>query len=598
MCDKLKIAAYQVSIALIENPKIWRVIIIPQNYMVSDLHISIQCAMGWSNMHMYEFKMFGVDNNKKTVIGIPDDEYPSTEGFLDSRTTKISDVFGANTRNARYLYDFSDYWEHYLEIKKIRIESQFALLPICRGGNGVCPPEDIGGMDGCKYQNKLGQNIFSNEATRSTVVDKKHQEHRNNFIKEDVSFWQIPNSKAILHPQECELWLRKLIQGDIEKDDVVNNLCSTIPVQDIKKLYEIILTKPLRYRNKATVILGYAYGISTSFISEYLFIPKTTIHDLIKRCRKIGFIQAIYYRKMEAKHEKQEYIDKVFSILHAPPSSYGFNRTSWRQVDIRKVMSDEGIGISKVGLRKILKNSGYSYRKAKTVLTSTDPDYKEKLAEITKILSGLKGNEKFFSIDEYGPFAIKMQGGKSLVPAGIYKSVPQWQKSKGSLILTAALELSTNQITHFYSENKNTVEMIKLLNLLIKEYSQEKIIYFSWDAASWHASKALYIAVDEINRPEYREKHKCPEIILAPLPTSAQFLNVIESVFSGMARAIIHNSNYQSVDECKEAIDRYYNERNAYFLKNPRKAGNKIWGKERVKVSFSESNNCKDPKYR
>jgi hypothetical protein len=31
----------------------------------------------------------------------------------------------------------------------------------------------------------------------------------------------------------------------------------------------------------------------------------------------------------------------------------------------------------------------------------------------------------------------------------------------------------------------------------------------------------------------------------------AQFLNVIESVFSGMARAIIHNSNYGSIDAAK-----------------------------------------------
>jgi len=43
---------------------------------------------------------------------------------------------------------------------------------------------------------------------------------------------------------------------------------------------------------------------------------------------------------------------------------------------------------------------------------------------------------------------------------------------------------------------------------------------------------------------------------LAPLPASAQFLNVIESVFSGMARAIIHNSDYPSVAAAQEAIVR------------------------------------------
>ena len=74
--------------------------------------------------------------------------------------------------------------------------------------------------------------------------------------------------------------------------------------------------------------------------------------------------------------------------------------------------------------------------------------------------------------------------------------------------------------------------------------------------------------------------------------------SVIESVFSGMARAIIHNSNYQSVEECKLAIDRYFEERNQHLKRNPKRAGKKIWGKEREKAVFSESNNCKDPMYR
>jgi hypothetical protein len=32
---------------------------------------------------------------------------------------------------------------------------------------------------------------------------------------------------------------------------------------------------------------------------------------------------------------------------------------------------------------------------------------------------------------------------------------------------------------------------------------------------------------------------------------------VIESVFSGMARSIIHNSDYKTLDEAKAAIDRH-----------------------------------------
>ena len=101
-----------------------------------------------------------------------------------------------------------------------------------------------------------------------------------------------------------------------------------------------------------------------------------------------------------------------------------------------------------------------------------------------------------------------------------------------------------------------------------------------------------------MNDSKYRKKHNTPLVGLAPLPSSAQFLNVIESVFSGMAKAVIHNSDYQSVDECKLAINRHFSERNQAFLENPKRAGKKIWGEEVVKAVFKDSNNCKDPKYR
>jgi len=64
-----------------------------------------------------------------------------------------------------------------------------------------------------------------------------------------------------------------------------------------------------------------------------------------------------------------------------------------------------------------------------------------------------------------------------------------------------------------------------------------------------------------------------------------------------MARAIIHNSDYKSVEECKGYIDKYFHERNQYYLEHPQRAGDKIWGKERESPVFRESNNCKDPRF-
>jgi hypothetical protein len=278
-----------------------------------------------------------------------------------------------------------------------------------------------------------------------------------------------------------------------------------------------------------------------------------------------------------------------------PPSVLDLNRSTWTMADRKRVLREKGHPVSAQVLRRIIRDAGYQWRKARKVLTSNDPNYREKLAKIQSILSTLGPNQRFFSIDEYGPFAVKMQGGRSLMPPGEVRTVPQCQKSKGRLIVTAALELSTNQVTHFYSEKKNTTEMIKLLELLLVEYSGCDKIYFSWDAASWHASRGLNKRVEAINSQDYSTE--CPRVELVPLPSRAQFLNVIESIFSGMARAIIHNSDYDSLEACKRAIDRYLEERNTFFKANPKRAGKTIWGQERVPSQFSPSNKCKSPQY-
>jgi transposase len=398
--------------------------------------------------------------------------------------------------------------------------------------------------------------------------------------------------------KDCFVWMHSVLQGKTGCKELKENLL--VDKKILEKLRGNVLNKRLKYRNRAMVALAHLKQFPPSAIARFLCIQLHTVCDYISRLES-GGIDALldqHKRKGLNKVEQPKYREAVFKILHAPPSTYGINRTSWRLEDLRLILKQEGFPICRDYISQITKDAGYRYLKAKKVLTSKDPKYKEKLQEITRILSKLKPNEKFFSIDEYGPFAIKKKGGKSLVAPGEVKTFPQWQKSKGWLIMTGGLELSTNQMTHFYSSKKNTNEMIKLLEILIDKYKNEECIYFSWDAASWHASRKLYRKVEEVNSSEYKQSHKCPIVKLAPLPAGSQFLNVVESVFSGMARAIIHNSDYASVEECMKAIDRYFAERNQCFQQNPKRAGNKIWGMEVTKPEFSESNNCKDPRYR
>ena len=369
------------------------------------------------------------------------------------------------------------------------------------------------------------------------------------------------------------------------------------PVNNVSdNLCEVLNPSPNSPRLRALVVLAKTEGFSIHQIASHLGIARATVRGYLVDFRD-GGENELFRRTTKRRKSDDDNLKKcIFSLLHEPPSQHGINRTSWRMKDLCEVLKSSGNSVCEGVVRTIIKEAGYRWKSAKVVLTSTDPEYRQKYQHIQDILSQLKDDERFFSIDEYGPFAVKMKAGRVLVEPGIQPSVPQWQKSKGWLILTAALELSKNQVTHFYSTVKNTNEMIRMVDVLIDQYPDVHKLYISWDAASWHISKELKSYIKDHNGKS--ESSNQPLVELAPLPASAQFLNVIESVFSGMSRAIIHNSDYDSTKAAMDSIDRHFKERNQHFLDSPKHAGNKIWGMERTGSEFALSNNCKDPSYR
>jgi hypothetical protein len=389
-------------------------------------------------------------------------------------------------------------------------------------------------------------------------------------------------------------WMRAVLQKKISPEAL---RCEIGYIPDFSVLLRRLYEGRLSDRNRSMVVLANHRGLNCGTVCAFLGIDKRMRRKYLQMF-EAGGQAALFARKINPtrKFDNEAVKQAIFGVLHEPPSNYGINRTTWIMPDLERVLRETGRPACRAVIRKVTKAAGYCWRKARVVLTSADPDYSEKLNRIRSILSKLRPDEAFFSIDEFGPFAVKMQPGRALTAPGEQRVIPQWQKSRGCMIITAALELSSNQVTHFYSTKKNTAEMIRTMEVLVEQYHDRRKIYLSWDAASWHISKRLGQRIKENNAVAL--SNGGPMVETAPLPSSAQFLNVIESVFSGMARAIIHNSDYKTLDDAKAAVDRYFADRNAHFLQRPRRAGAKIWGREREVAAFSEANNCKDPRYR
>jgi transposase len=392
------------------------------------------------------------------------------------------------------------------------------------------------------------------------------------------------------------LVMSRLLQRKINLEALAQCMAPCYRMTFIQMIAPAVFGSPRYYRDRALIITMHLLGAHISSITDFVSCSDRFVRKCIRRFRK-GKYEALFASPRKTpKWQRQDYKDKLFEILHSPPGDYDINRTTWTIDLLVDVMAHEGYQLGKNYICRAIKSEGIIFRKTREVLTSNDPNYREKLRKITRTLRRLGPADRFFSIDEYGPVSIRERGGRRRVRRGEKPTVPQYQDSKGTIIITGALELCSNQITYFYSQKKDTEEMIKLLHLMLEGYWDCRRLYLSWDAASWHSSKQFLAEVRRVNSRKYRNEHQSPMIKLAPLPARAQFLNVIESVFGGLAQSVIHNSNYQSVDEAKAAIDRYVAERNSYFRANPRRAGNKIWGREQVPSWFSVSHNCKRPK--
>jgi len=85
---------------------------------------------------------------------------------------------------------------------------------------------------------------------------------------------------------------------------------------------------------------------------------------------------------------------RILEIFHGSPRSYGINRRNWSRPSLAAAYShqhNETISSSTVG--RLIKKAGYTMKKARKVLCSPDPEYREKVDLVLHTLQNLKPGE-------------------------------------------------------------------------------------------------------------------------------------------------------------------------------------------------------------
>jgi transposase len=335
----------------------------------------------------------------------------------------------------------------------------------------------------------------------------------------------------------------------------------------------------LRERKKALTILARKRGISNTDISAILHSSRRTTRRYFRIYIESG--PSVLFGPT-SRHSATQMGDSaktshILELLHQNPISFDINRTSWTQQALIQAYKERyNETITRRTVERLIKNAGYGWRKARRTLTSPDPNYQEKVELLSGTLLSLTESELFFFLDEWGPVQVRKRGGKVFSAKYLIPRIPRSEASKGAVALIAALSATTNQMTWTYLTSKDTRSITSLLEILYNQYHAYSKLYVTWDAVSWHNSTALIQWLDQFNEAT-RRLGAGPVFELVPLPTSAQFLNVIEGVLNGMTRAVINNSDYDSPEAMKVAISRHFSDRNRHFRDNPRRAGKAIW---------------------
>jgi len=121
------------------SPRVVRIVDVPVDIRLDDLHFVLQIAIGWQNGHPFEFRIGdGAWGQTDRDAGI--------DRILAEQST-LADILAAGT-SFKYDYVLGEDWEHTVTLLARPPAQPDVRYPHLVSAEGRCPPADIGGPVG------------------------------------------------------------------------------------------------------------------------------------------------------------------------------------------------------------------------------------------------------------------------------------------------------------------------------------------------------------------------------------------------------------------------------------------------------------------
>ena len=93
------------------SPSVWRRLIVPAHSTIAELHLVIQAAMGWKDIHLHRFEIRGES------YGV---WRPGSLGFrTNADDVRLNDFAFRERERFSYIYDFTNSWWHDIRVEHV-----------------------------------------------------------------------------------------------------------------------------------------------------------------------------------------------------------------------------------------------------------------------------------------------------------------------------------------------------------------------------------------------------------------------------------------------------------------------------------------------
>ncbi len=328
-------------------------------------------------------------------------------------------------------------------------------------------------------------------------------------------------------------------------------------------------TAPNREVERARVLLGYADGASITELQRQLGVGRPMIYKCIDKALAAG-VQMGLKDKYHRPHEPEisdEAKAWVVSLACTKPKDYGLAAELWSISALARFVCEraEAAGFARLAnagkstVWRILDGNDIKPHKIRYYLEKRDPEFDRKMQEVLMVYRDVsiytegavhdaRPNPIYtVSVDEKpgvqalgltAPDLPPVPGKVSAVGRG-YEHI-----RRGTVSILAGIDLHSGHIFANVEDRHRSVEFIALLKQLDEHYPPEAIIRVVLDNHSAHISKET-VAYLSTRPGRFEYVHT---------PKHGSWLNLIECVFSKMARTFLRHIRVKSKDELKTRI--------------------------------------------